>query len=71
MKRLITALYALMDKSPLRALSLIMALVLAGCIFWDPSRFAAKASGLEIWQGLFTAWAFVFALSTGKAFSVR
>jgi hypothetical protein len=35
-------MYAVMDKRPLRALSLLMALLLAGCIFWDPSRFAAK-----------------------------
>ncbi len=30
-----------------------MALLLAGCIFWDPSRFAAKTSELEIWHGFF------------------
>ena len=44
---IIATLYAVMDKRPLRALSLIMALLLAGCIFWDPSRFAAKTSELK------------------------
>ncbi len=44
---IIATLYAVMDKRPLRALSLVMALLLAGCIFWDPSRFAAKTSELE------------------------
>ena len=48
---IIATLYAVMDKRPLRALSLIMALLLAGCIFWDPSRFAAKTSELEIYHG--------------------
>ncbi|MBF8076277.1 cyd operon protein YbgE, partial [Klebsiella pneumoniae] len=42
MMKFIATLYAIMDKRPLRALSLLMALLLAGCIFWDPSRFAAK-----------------------------
>ncbi len=40
---------------PLRALSLLMALLLAGCIFWDPSRFAANQ--LEIWHGFLLMWA--------------
>ncbi|ALB62111.1 Protein ybgE [Cronobacter condimenti 1330] len=71
MKRLITALYALMDKSPLRALSLIMALVLAGCMFWDPSRFAAKTSGLEVWQGLFLMWAVCAGVIHGVGFRPR
>jgi predicted membrane protein len=44
---IIATLYAVMDKRPLRALSLVMALLLAGCIFWDPSRFAAKTSELK------------------------
>ena len=57
MRTLIQTLYRLMDKGPLRALSLLMALLLAGCIFWDPSRFAAKTSELEIWHGLLLMWA--------------
>lgn len=40
--KFIATLYAIMDKRPLRALSLLMALLLAGCIFWDPSRFAGE-----------------------------
>ncbi|BBI91145.1 cyd operon protein YbgE [Serratia symbiotica] len=30
---------------------------MAGCIFWQPTRFAAKTSSLEIWQGLLLIWA--------------
>lgn len=45
------------DKGPVRALSLILALILAGSIFWDPSRFAARTSSLEIWQGILLIWA--------------
>lgn len=53
----IARLYQLMDKGPLRALSLVAALLLAGCMFWDPSRFAANSSELTIWQGLLLMWA--------------
>ena len=44
----IDKLYAVTDKGPIRALSLVLALILAGCVFWDPTRFAAKTSSLEI-----------------------
>ena len=57
MSKIIATLYAVMDKRPLRALSFVMALLLAGCMFWDPSRFAAKTSELEIWHGLLLMWA--------------
>lgn len=50
-------LYAITDKGPIRALSLALALVLAGCILWDPTRFAAKTSSLDIWEGLVLIWA--------------
>jgi len=48
MESLIAKLYAVMDRGPLRALSLVMALVLAGMIFWDPTRFAAKTSDFDL-----------------------
>ncbi|MEX0635054.1 cyd operon protein YbgE [Serratia ureilytica] len=35
----------------------MLALILAGCVFWDPTRFAAKTSSLEIWEGLLLIWA--------------
>lgn len=53
----IDSLYRYMDKGPLRALSLIMALLLAGCVFWEPARFAARTSSLSIWQGMALIWA--------------
>ncbi|YCI80576.1 cyd operon protein YbgE [Enterobacteriaceae bacterium] len=71
MNKLIAAVYAVMDKSPLRALSLVMALVLAGCMFWDPSRFAAKTSELEIWQGFLLMWAVCAGVIHGVGFRPR
>lgn len=61
-------LYQLMDKSLLRALSLVLALSLAICIFWDPTRFAAKTSSLEIWQGLLIMWAVCAGVIHGVGF---
>lgn len=57
MANLLHKLYAIMDKGPLRALSLILALVLAGCVFWQPRVFAANTSTLQIWQSLLLVWA--------------
>lgn len=71
MKTGITTLYAIMDKSPLRALSLIMALVLAGCVFWDPSRFAAKTSELSVWHGLLLIWAVCAGVIHGTGFRLK
>ncbi|MFC0229520.1 cyd operon protein YbgE [Serratia aquatilis] len=61
-------LYALTDKGPVRALSLVMALILAGFVFWDPTRFAARTSSLEIWQGIFLIWAVCAGLVHGVGF---
>lgn len=52
MRKLIRTAYRLMNKGPLRALSLILALIVAGCLFWDPSRYAASTSTLSVWQGI-------------------
>lgn len=57
MRKAMAWLYAVMDRSPLRALSLVMALLLAGCMFWNPSRFAANTGPLALWQGLIMMWA--------------
>lgn len=61
-------LYAMTDKGPVRALSLVLALILAGCIFWDPTRFAAKTSSLEIWEGLLLIWAVCTGVIHGVGF---
>ena len=61
-------LYAMTDKGPVRALSLVLALILAGCIFWDPTRFAAKTSSLEIWEGLLLIWAVCAGVVHGVGF---
>ncbi|HDS5478705.1 TPA: cyd operon protein YbgE [Serratia liquefaciens] len=61
-------LYAMTDKGPVRAHSLVLALILAGCIFWDPTRFAAKTSSLEIWEGLLLIWAVCAGVVHGVGF---
>lgn len=65
---IIATLYRVMDKRPLRALSLVMALVLAGCVFWDPARFAARTSTLEIWHGFLIMWAVCAGVIHGVGF---
>ncbi|WP_200884501.1 cyd operon protein YbgE [Erwinia oleae] len=71
MAGMISRLYTIMDRRPIRALSLIMALLLAGCMFWDPRRFAASSSSLEIWQGLLMMWAVCAGVIHGVGFSPR
>ncbi|MEG1690623.1 MAG: cyd operon protein YbgE [Hafnia sp.] len=68
MANLSDKLYQIMDKGPLRALSLVLALAVAFCVFWDPSRFAAKTSELEIWQGLLIMWAVCAGVIHGVGF---
>ncbi|KHN52670.1 cyd operon protein YbgE [Pectobacterium fontis] len=68
MSDLVDKLYRRMDKSPIRALSLIMALLLAGCVFWDPARFAARTSELAVWQGLLLIWAVCAGVVHGVGF---
>ncbi|KGT88020.1 cyd operon protein YbgE [Enterobacter cancerogenus] len=68
MRTLIQTLYRLMDKGPLRALSLILALWLAGCVIWQPSRFAARTSDLAIWHGLLMIWAVCTGVIHGTGF---
>lgn len=66
MTDLLHKLYAIMDKGPLRALSLVLALVLAGCVFWQPRVFAANTGTLQIWQSLLLVWA----VSAGVVYGV-
>ena len=68
MANLSDKLYQIMDKGPLRALSLVLALVVAFCVFLDPSRFSAKTSELEIWQGLLIMWAVCAGVIHGVGF---
>ncbi|QKJ86416.1 cyd operon protein YbgE [Paramixta manurensis] len=71
MQPLISWLYAVMDKGPLRALTLLMALLLAGCMFWEPARFAAKTGPLNIWQALVMMWAVCAGVIHGVGFRLR
>lgn len=71
MSKIIAILYAVMDKRLLRALSLLLALLLAGCIFWEPARFAAKTSNLAIWQGFVVMWAVCAGVIHGVGFRPR
>ncbi|WP_048786911.1 MULTISPECIES: cyd operon protein YbgE [Pantoea] len=71
MRKLIRASYRLMNKGPLRALSLILALIVAGCLFWDPSRYAAHTSTLSVWQGILVIWAVCAGVIHGVGFHPR
>ncbi|NDL62764.1 cyd operon protein YbgE [Acerihabitans arboris] len=64
-------LYRLTDSSPLRLLSLIMALVLAGCVFWMPARFASTTSSLTAWHNLLIVWAVCAGVIHGVGFRPR
>ncbi|WP_275555420.1 cyd operon protein YbgE [Mixta sp. Marseille-Q2659] len=68
MRQRLQQLYAIMDKRPLRALSLVLALLLAGCLFWDPTRFAASTSALSVWQGFLLMWAVCAGVIHGVGF---
>ncbi|MBE5252606.1 cyd operon protein YbgE [Mixta mediterraneensis] len=71
MRQLIRTQYRLTDKGPLRALSLILSLLLAGCLFWDPSRYAAQSSNLAVWQGFLGIWAVCTGVIHGVGFRPR
>ncbi|WP_413739227.1 cyd operon protein YbgE [Sodalis sp. RH21] len=71
MASLTDRLYRLTDKGPLRALSLVMALVLAGCVFWMPARFASATSSLSAWHNLLIVWAVCAGVIHGVGFHPR
>lgn len=71
MRKLIRTSYRLLDKGPLRALSLMLALIVAGCLFWDPSRYAAHTSTLSVWQGVLVIWAVCAGMIHGVGFRPR
>ncbi|WP_038251932.1 cyd operon protein YbgE [Xenorhabdus nematophila] len=60
--------YQLMDKGLLRALILIAVLALASCVFWDPTRFAANTSSLQLWQGVLLIWSVCAGVTFGVGF---
>ncbi|MEX0445622.1 cyd operon protein YbgE [Xenorhabdus sp. SGI246] len=68
---LVDKFYQLMNKGLLRALILIMALALAGCVLWDPARFAASTSLLAVWQGILLIWAVCSGVIFGIGFNPK
>ena len=68
MRTPIRMLYDLMDKGPLRALSLLLALLTAGGVMWDPTRFATQAGPLPALQGLALIWAVCCGVIHGVGF---
>jgi cyd operon protein YbgE len=71
MAKMLSQLYSIMDKGPLRALSLILALALTGVVFWDPTAFAAKMQSLAMWHGFFIVWAVCSGVIHGVGFKPR
>ncbi|PQQ27906.1 cyd operon protein YbgE [Photorhabdus hindustanensis] len=68
---LIDKYYRLMDKAPVRGFILIVALMFAACVFWDPARFAANTSSLQIWQGILLIWSVCTGVIFGVGFQPR
>lgn len=68
MGTLFNQLYAIMDKGPIRALSLILAFSMAFCVFWEPASFAAKTSTIAIWQSFLIMWAVCTGIIHGVGF---
>lgn len=68
MNKLVSCTWQWMDKGPLRGLTLLLALWLAGCLFWAPARFAAQTSSLSVWHGLLLMWAVCAAVVFGVGF---
>ena len=60
--------YQLLGKGPIRALILVLALVTAGTVMWDPSLFAANTSSFPIWLGFLMIWATCSAIIFGVGF---
>lgn len=71
MRNIISMIYDVMDKRLLKALSLIMALLLAACIFFVPAAFAAKTSNLAIWHGVVLIWSVCAGVVYGVGFRPR
>jgi len=68
MRTPIRMLYDLMDKGLLRALSLLLALLAAGGVMWDPTRFANHAGQLPTLQSLVLIWAVCSGVIHGTGF---
>ncbi|MFB6327069.1 cyd operon protein YbgE [Pantoea deleyi] len=68
MRKAIRMLYDLMDRGPLRALSLLLALVTAGAVLWDPTRFSSQTGPLPGLQGLVLIWAVCTGVIHGVGF---
>ncbi|MGO2344977.1 MAG: cyd operon protein YbgE, partial [Providencia sp.] len=68
---LVDKTYQLMDKGLIRALILILALVTAGAVMWDPTLFAASTSSFLIWQGLLLIWATCSSMIFGVGFKPK
>ena len=64
---MIKYMYAIMDKRPLRALSLIDGAGFGGLHLLGSVALCGKTSELEIWHGFLLMWAVCTALSTAWA----
>lgn len=62
-------LFRFTDKSPMRALALILALVSAGSLIWSPEA-TVRSSQLYLWQAVIFLWAVMSALVHGVGFKL-
>ena len=71
MQRMVSSIYDLTGKAPLRGLSLIAGLLVAGCVLWDPTRFSLSSKTLSLWWGILLIWAVCSSVIHGSGFRLR
>ncbi len=71
MQQMAGRLYSLTAKAPLRGLSLCAALLIAGCVLWDPARMALTPGIHNTLWGLALIWAVCSGVIHGSGFVIR
>ena len=71
MQQMAGRLYHLTDKAPLRGLSLCAALLIAGCVLWDPARIALTPGIHNSLWGVALIWAVCSGVIHGSGFVIR
>lgn len=71
MQQMLGRLYNLTDKALFRGLSLCAALLIAGCILWNPTRIALSPGIHNTLWGLALIWAVCSGVIHGSGFVIR
>ncbi len=71
MQHRVSSIYTLTSKAPLRGLSLIAALLVAGCVLWDPQRIALSPGVHNSVWAVLLIWAVCSGVIHGSGFVLR